>query len=82
MAWTDNGDDWNFDEPRNVTNTIFPDNELEPPECYGDTLFPCLTHDIIFDSEDYIHVIFETRGIWWELGEDELRSTNDPYLPP
>ncbi|MDP8238901.1 MAG: T9SS type A sorting domain-containing protein [Candidatus Hatepunaea meridiana] len=82
MAWTDDGDDWNFDEPSNVTNTIFPDNELEPPECYGDTLFPCLTHDVIFDSEDYIHIIFETRGIWWELGENELRSTNDPYLPP
>ena len=64
LAWTDDGVEWNFDNPLNVTNCIPPNPELEGDESYGDTLRPFTTHDVIFDDADMIHIVFEARGMW------------------
>jgi len=68
VAWTDNGVDWNFNNPLNVTNCIPPDperfNEGDTLSSYGDTLRPFVTHDVIFDANDYMHIVFEARGLW------------------
>lgn len=64
LAWTDDGEEWNFDEPLNITDNLPPDPHREGNAAYGDTLRPFCTHDVIFDSEDNIHVIFDARGLW------------------
>lgn len=64
IAWTDDGDEWNFDDPFNITRNVPPDPELEGDAAYGDTLRPYASMDVIFDSDDYIHVIFDARGFW------------------
>ncbi len=64
MAVSDDGDDWDFDNPINVTNCIPPQLDYEDDRLYGDTLRPYSTHDIIFDEDDNIHVVFEVRGLW------------------
>ncbi len=61
IVWTDDGEDWNFDEPRNITFGIPPDPRQEGSASYGDTLRPFRTMDIIFDEDDFIHVVFDTR---------------------
>ncbi|MFH0764941.1 MAG: T9SS type A sorting domain-containing protein [Calditrichota bacterium] len=61
LAWTDDGVNWNFDEPLNVTNNIPPDGRREGNAKYGDTLFVFNNHDLIFDAEDNIHIVFDTR---------------------
>ncbi len=72
LAWTDDGERWNFDEPLNVTDCIPPNPWAEGDAIYGDTLLPYCTHDIIFDAGDNIHIVFETRGLWWNPLDDEL----------
>lgn len=73
LAWTDDGEHWNFDAPLNVTNCIPPDPNLEGDEAYGDTLRPFCTHDVIFDADDQIHIVFEALGMWekpiWNPGD-------------
>ncbi len=64
LAWSDDGDEWNFDDPINVTDNIDPDPDLEGDEAYGDTLRPHVTMDLIFDSDDNIHIVFDCRGFW------------------
>ncbi|MCF7810981.1 T9SS type A sorting domain-containing protein [bacterium] len=88
MAWTDDGENWNFDDPYNITDCIMPDRLLDDPECYGDTLLPYCTFDVIIDEQDVTHVVFEVRGLWWDpnwSAEDDeappLRRTDDAYLP-
>ncbi len=84
MAWTDDGEEWNFDDPLNITDCIMPDRLLDEPECYGDTLLPYVSYDLIFDDADNIHVVFEARGLWWDPNSDErppLRVTGDGFLP-
>ncbi|MDP8238902.1 MAG: T9SS type A sorting domain-containing protein [Candidatus Hatepunaea meridiana] len=66
LAYTDDGEEWNFDDPVNVTNCIEPDAQREGNSVYGDTLLPYATFDVIFDSDDNIHIVFETRGLWWD----------------
>jgi hypothetical protein len=88
MAWTDDGENWNFDNPTNITDCIMPDRLLDDPDCYGDTLLPYCTFDVIIDEQDVTHVVFEVRGLWWDpnwTAEDDepppLRRTDDAYLP-
>lgn len=65
LAWTDDGFDWNFENPLNVTNVIPTDPTLEDTvAAMGDTLRPFTTHEIIFDANDMIHIVFEARGMW------------------
>ena len=64
LVWTDDGENWNFDEPFNITRCIEPDPEREGDLAYGDTLLPYATFDLIFDADDNIHVVFGTRGFW------------------
>jgi hypothetical protein len=64
LAWTDNGEDWNFDDPLNITQVIPPNPDLEGDPAYGDTLRPFATFDVIFDPDDNIHVVFDARGFW------------------
>ena len=72
LVWTDDGEDWNFDEPLNVTCCIPPDPHLEGDAAYGDTLRPNANFDIILDAEDNIHVVFDARGFWEQpIPEDE-----------
>ncbi|MBT3232045.1 MAG: T9SS type A sorting domain-containing protein [Calditrichaeota bacterium] len=61
IAWTEDGEEWNFDEPRNITNCIPPDPRQEGTASYGDTLRPYRTMDIIFDENDFMHVVFDAR---------------------
>ena len=61
IVWTDDGEEWNFDEPRNITNMIPPDPRQEGTASYGDTLRPFRTMDLIFDENDFLHVVFEAR---------------------
>ncbi|MBT7616525.1 MAG: T9SS type A sorting domain-containing protein [Calditrichaeota bacterium] len=61
VVWTDDGENWNFDEPRNITNCIPPDPRQEGIASYGDTLRPFQTFDIIFDENDFMHVVFDAR---------------------
>jgi hypothetical protein len=61
LAWTDDGINWNFNEPVNITDNIPPDPRQEGSSSYGDTLRTYATHDIIFDAQDNIHVIFDAR---------------------
>ncbi len=61
LAWTDDGENWNFDDPLNITDNIPPDPRQEGSASYGDTLRAYATHDIIFDAEDNIHVVFDAR---------------------
>ena len=72
LAWTENGEDWNFDDPLNVTDNIPPNPRLEGDASYGDTLRPYANFDIIFDANDYIHIVFDARGFWEQpIPEDE-----------
>ncbi len=68
LVWTDDGEHWNFDNPLNVTNVIPTNADLEEPYSYGDTLRPATTHDIVFDADDKIHIVFEALGMW-EMAE-------------
>ncbi len=88
MVVSDDGEDWDFDNPINVTSCISPNLDIEYPYdedgnlienadlgFYGDTLRPFSTHDVIFDDEDNIHVVFDARGLWENplaIGEDLL----------
>ncbi|MDP8238279.1 MAG: T9SS type A sorting domain-containing protein [Candidatus Hatepunaea meridiana] len=72
LAWTDDGETWNFDDPLNVTDNIPPDPHLEGDAAYGDTLRPYANFDVIFDSENNIHIVFDSRGFWQQaIPEDE-----------
>ncbi|MBM3328119.1 MAG: T9SS type A sorting domain-containing protein [Calditrichaeota bacterium] len=64
LATADNGRDWNFNQPLNITNCIPPDPQLEGDAAYGDTLRPFVNYDVIFDANDMVHVVFEARGMW------------------
>ena len=72
LVWTDDGENWNFDDPFNITRNIPPDPDLEGDAAYGDTLRPNSSFDIILDAEDNIHVVFDARGFWEQpIPEDE-----------
>ncbi len=85
LAYTDeNGENWNFDNPINVTDCVMPDLHRGGEMVYGDTLLPYCTHDVIFDDEDNIHIVFEARGLWWDPDEDEsppVRRGGGAYRP-
>jgi len=61
LAWTDDGENWNFDDPLNITDNIPPDPRQVGNASYGDTLRAYSNHDIIFDANDNIHVVFDAR---------------------
>ena len=89
LAYSDeNGENWNFDNPINVTDCIMPDIRREEGTMYGDTLLPYCSHDIIFDEGDNIHIVFEVRGLWWDPTWEEgdepppLRDVEDWWLRP
>lgn len=63
LAWTDDGEEWNFEQARNITQNIPPDPLQEGVGSYGDTLRAYSNHDVIFDSEDNIHVVFDARQL-------------------
>lgn len=77
LAWSDNGRDWNFDNPLNVTQVIPPDPDREGAEAYGDTFRPFVNFDLIFDDNDYIHIVFEARGMW-EMPEYDPEVNRPP----
>jgi hypothetical protein len=64
LVWTDDGEEWNFDNPLNVTDNIPPNPDLEGDPAYGDTLRPYGSFDIIFDPDNNIHIVFDARGVW------------------
>ena len=64
LATTEDGVNWSFNNPFNVTQCIPPNPELETPEGWGDTLRPTFNFDIIFDYNDFIHIVFEALGMW------------------
>lgn len=60
-------DEGNFDfdtPPINVTNCIATNADLEDSlKQFGDTLRPFITHDVIFDRNDKVHIVFDARGL-------------------
>jgi len=81
VAYTDDGDDWNFDNPLNVTNClpIDPQNE-DTIAAMGDTLRPFCTHDVIFDPNGYMHIVFEARGMWQKPIYDPDNPADQPPI--
>ncbi|NQU05938.1 MAG: T9SS type A sorting domain-containing protein [Calditrichaeota bacterium] len=55
------GEDWELDEPFNITRTIPADNEREGLLVYGDTLRPYNDVDLVYVG-DVVHAVFTTRG--------------------
>ncbi len=72
MVVSEDGDDWDFDNPINVSNTIMPDPDLPGDAARGDVHLPYCTHDVIFDEDDNIHVVFETREMWIQADEVDV----------
>ncbi|MBM3327523.1 MAG: T9SS type A sorting domain-containing protein [Calditrichaeota bacterium] len=64
LAKTDDGRNWNFNRPTNITNCIAVDANREGDLAYGDTFRPFVNFDVIFDPDDFIHIVFEARGMW------------------
>ncbi len=64
------GEEFEFDEALNLTNTIEADPERDAPYSYGDTLRPFNDVDMIYDGE-VLHVVFSVRGFWADPFEDE-----------
>ncbi len=63
LVISEDGEEWNVDEPFNATRTIPPDGNREGLLAYGDTLRPYNDLDMIW-IEDVLHVVFSTRGYW------------------
>ncbi len=61
LATTEDGENWNFDDPFNITRIVPPNAELRGSAAYGDTLRPFRTFDVIFDHNDNLHVVFDAR---------------------
>lgn len=64
------GQEFDFDEPFNLTHTIEADPERDAPYSYGDTLRPFNDVDMLHDGE-VLHVVFSVRGFWADPFEDE-----------
>lgn len=65
------GEEWDFDEPFNITRTILPDPDREGVLVFGDTLRPFNDCDILYD-ESVAHVVFSVRGLMPDpSGEEE-----------
>ncbi|MFC2150255.1 T9SS type A sorting domain-containing protein [Calditrichota bacterium] len=78
LAWTDNGEDWNFDKPKNVTKAWLPDPTQEDTlMMYGDTLLPFNNFDLIFDDDDNIHIVFQTLKLDWNPTSDAEPPVDD-----
>ncbi len=72
LAWSDDGENWDFDNPVDITQNNPPDPHLEGEYAYGDTLRPYANFDVTFDSDNNIHVVFDARGFWEQpVPEDE-----------
>lgn len=69
MVVSEDGDEWDFDNPINVTNTLMPDIDLPGEASRGDVYLPYCTHDVIFDANDNIHVVFDTREMLIQADE-------------
>jgi len=63
MVVSEDGEEWNFEDPINVTSTNLPDPDLLGEAARGDIYLPYCTHDVIFDADDNIHVVFDTRQL-------------------
>lgn len=63
---SEDGEEWDFDEPINVTNVLRPDPEADndSPFYIGDSLRPYLYLDACYDADDNLHVIFSSVGLW------------------
>ncbi|MBT7790304.1 MAG: T9SS type A sorting domain-containing protein [Calditrichaeota bacterium] len=60
---SEDGQEWDYDNPFNITRTIPSDHEREGHLAYGDTLRPFNDVDILYMG-DVIHVVFSARGFW------------------
>ena len=57
------GEEWDLDNPLNITRTIEPDPHLNGAAAFGDTLRPFNDCDILYVG-DVVHVVFTVRGFW------------------
>jgi len=75
LVTTEDGYNWNFDDPYNITQCIGPNSALGEDSMYCDTLRPAFHFDLIFDQNDMLHVVFNTYGVWeipdWEYAEHD-----------
>lgn len=65
---SENGEDWNFQEPQNATKVIrsnFNAGEGDP-FYYGDTLRPNIYLDACYDFDDVLHVVFTACKVFEE----------------
>ncbi|MFH0765094.1 MAG: carboxypeptidase regulatory-like domain-containing protein [Calditrichota bacterium] len=65
VAESENGEDFNFGEPFNVTRMLRPNPQAaqDSPFYLGDTLRPYLYLDACYDDNDNLHVVFSTVGL-------------------
>jgi len=63
---SEDGSEWDLENPINVTKTIPANLELEDVAAYGDTLRPYADLDAIWVG-DVLHVVFTTRGFKADL---------------
>lgn len=65
------GEEWDFDNVTNITNTIPADHRREGLLAYGDTLRPFNDVDMIYLG-DNVHVVFSTRVLVPDPEEEEV----------
>ncbi len=67
-----NGENFNWDNPVNITHFLRPNPDVNPesPLYQGDTLRCYSFVDACYDSDDNLHVIFSTVGLWEPMGEE------------
>lgn len=70
LVTTEDGENWNFENPRNITDCIYADGRQEGEAAYGDTLRPFSTFDMIFDQGDNLHIVFDARMLKVQPEED------------
>jgi len=68
---SEDGQEWDYDNPFNITRTIPADHQREGHLAYGDTLRPFNDCDILYMG-DVIHVVFSARGYWADPQMNEV----------
>lgn len=62
----EDGEDWNWANPINITEFSYPDIHLLPDTvaAQGDTMRAYLDIELMFDNDDVLHAMFTCRGLY------------------
>jgi len=83
MLESENGEDFDWDNPVNITNVLRPDPDAEEddPLRRGDIIRPFAYVDAVYDNNDNLHIIFVTVEFWERLEPDEDGHVADRMDP-